>query len=51
MAVICSAIIGLILGFFIGVLVCESDRTTYKKCRYYNQTIERCVTEIGWEKK
>jgi len=27
------------------------DRNTYKKCRYYDQPIERCVQELGWEKK
>lgn len=28
-----------------------SSHSKYKQCRYYNQTIERCVTELGWEKK
>jgi hypothetical protein len=29
----------------------NSYHSKYKQCRYYNQTIERCVTELGWEKK
>ena len=32
-------------------IVGDMDRNTYKKCRYYDQTIERCVQELGWEKK
>ncbi len=32
-------------------IMSDMDRITYKKCRYYDQTIERCVQELGWEKK
>jgi hypothetical protein len=39
---------GLYLGLAIGM---TNDRGTFKKCRYYDQTIERCVAELGWEKK
>jgi hypothetical protein len=47
------------IGFMAGAGLCagviglldNSQHAKYKQCRYYNQTIERCVTELGWEKK
>jgi hypothetical protein len=52
MPVIIGAIIGLIFGTGAGFVIGSSnDIKTYKKCRYYDQTIERCVAELGWEKK
>lgn len=54
----CSITTG-ILGFVIGIMITvfaftnqyDAALDKYKKCRYYDQTIERCVTELGWEKK
>ena len=44
--------IGAYFAFLIAhSIVGDMDRNTYKKCRYYDQTIERCVQELGWEKK
>jgi hypothetical protein len=41
------------VGITMGILglVDVSYHSKYKLCRYYNQPIERCVTELGWEKK
>jgi hypothetical protein len=44
------------LGFFLGIYIAiitmiDVPRRNYKNCRYYDQTIERCVAELGWEKK
>lgn len=51
-AIIGMGAIGLILGLYFGIFIGSSgDRTIYQKCRYYSQTIERCVAELGWEKK
>lgn len=44
----CGLVFGLYLGLLIGM---TSDRNKFKKCRYYDQTIERCVAELGWENK
>ena len=45
-------IIGGFLGFTFGIIVgVGRDKNIYKQCRYYDQIIERCVTELGWEKK
>ncbi len=44
--------LGVFFGFITGVTVgIGRDMNVYKKCRYYDQTIERCVQELGWEKK
>lgn len=52
MPVVVAAIIGLIFGGYVGLIIgVTRDVSTYKKCRYYDQTIERCVAELGWEKK
>ena len=42
---------GAVLGAGVIGLLDNSQHAKYKQCRYYNQTIERCVTELGWEKK
>jgi hypothetical protein len=41
------------VGICVGVigLIDNSQYSKYKNCRYYDQTIERCVNELGWEKK
>jgi hypothetical protein len=47
------------IGFMVGAGICagvigllnDSHHAKYKQCRYYDQPIERCVTELGWEKK
>jgi hypothetical protein len=47
------------LSFLGGILVCAgiigmmdyTQGSKYQRCRYYDQSIERCVTELGWEKK
>jgi uncharacterized protein (DUF2062 family) len=54
--VIGPLLLGLFIGstfaFLIGSAIGYShDRKIYQQCRYYNQTIERCVQELGWEKK
>lgn len=41
-------IMGLVVGYSIGA---ENALVKYKTCRHYDQTIERCITELGWEKK
>jgi hypothetical protein len=38
------------MGISMGLLD-YSHHSQYKKCRYFDQSIERCVTELGWEKK
>lgn len=46
------ALIGFILGLFMGYVIGrENLQAEYKKCRYFDQSIERCVAELGWEKK
>ncbi len=54
--VVAPFLVGIVLGAYFTFLITDSivgnmDRNTYKKCRYYDQTIERCVKELGWEKK
>jgi len=48
--------LGIALGVFFGFVIEAAvgsgrDMNIYKQCRYYSQTIERCVQELGWEKK
>jgi hypothetical protein len=52
MPVIAAGIISFMIGIFIGLIMGHPhDVAIYKKCRYYDQSIERCVAELGWEKK
>ena len=51
MPVIAAGILSFVLGLFIGSIAGLQDAHVYKKCRYYDQSIERCVAELGWEKK
>jgi hypothetical protein len=51
-AVIGTGLGGFAFGLYLGLAIgMTNDRSTFKKCRYYDQTIERCVAELGWEKK
>lgn len=48
-------IIGILLGFvfcefFVGYNI-NIQKDKYQLCRHYNQTPERCVLELGWEKQ
>ena len=50
--IIGSAVVGFLIGLYLGTLLFyPMNKGAYMKCRYYDQTIERCVTELGWEKK
>jgi hypothetical protein len=50
--VVAPFLVGIVLGAYFTFLIALSFvGSTYKKCRYYDQTIERCVQELGWEKK
>lgn len=47
-----AGLIGGLFGFYVGFMIgYPMNKVDYQKCRYYDQTIERCVTELGWEKK
>jgi hypothetical protein len=51
-AILFSVLLGFLFGVYASSLLFHGmSRATYQKCRYYDQTIERCVTELGWEKK
>ena len=50
--VVAPFLVGIVLGAYFTFLIALSFvSNTYKKCRYYDQTIERCIQELGWEKK
>lgn len=51
MPVIAAGMLAFVLGLFIGLIAGSQDNHIYKKCRYYDQSIERCVAELGWEKR
>lgn len=42
------AFMGTLFGGTVGR---EMIQNRYKTCRHYDQPIERCVIELGWEKK
>ena len=45
-------ILAFLFGIYVSIIVMiGSERRSDQQCRYYNQTIERCVNELGWEKK
>lgn len=39
---------GLTFGYMIGS---DFKKWEYQKCRYFEQTIDRCIIELGWESK
>jgi hypothetical protein len=50
--IVAPLLFGIGIGaYFASIIAYGIDRNTYRKCRYYDQTIERCVQELGWEKK
>ena len=54
--IIAPIFVGIAIGSYCAFIITTTvsgnmDKNTYRKCRYYDQPIERCVTELGWEKK